>query len=231
MTIIRFSDNLGPPESYVRFLAEMKAFVAKRGLCWEIEIQEDGSIRKEHDWDLRVLTGGHRKYSVGLKSFGVDQDVIRRATERGIGQQRLAAGLVLSSNCQDVIKGFVALGALALHTEVSTRDRAAVLRQLLSMISCEPWDISSEHCALFSAMYPDKAIRAMPRILTVFNSRLLSRNVPLAVVLDKSIGSSILASLEERQHSEKLPPLKALYELTRIIFHEKPRSHLDEMLF
>lgn len=221
------------PPQYEQFVDDMKAFVAQRGLCWEIPLNVDGAAQPQHAWDLRKLTGGFARNATWLRNFSIDQSLRSSAVKAGWAEASLPRGRALDPRVQDFIKALVAHRCKVGRAEGPIQDLARGLRRLFSITSCPPWELSSHDIARMFELN-DSEIRSalyMRALIPTVNQNLLSVHAPLRVETIVAAGRKMLERLEERREAHKLPEMRTLYELARIVFCEAPQSHQDVIRF
>ncbi len=234
MSSSRFRADEPPmPARYAQFIEEAKAFVASRGMSWEIPLDERGESNKRDGWDLRVLTKSHARNASRLSSFSVDQQVRSRALQAGWSPAKLPVGDVLGESAQDFLKALIAHRCQDAREPRTTRDFARSVRLLLSSTSKAPWSLSTEDFGRFLQLHswPQGLVDHVLRLAKTFTAKLLSAN---GVVAPKAVGSwsiHLASRLDERSHQDKLPDKDALLELTRIVFQEQPVTHNDLIRF
>lgn len=221
------------PAHYKRFIAEMRAAVEMRGLIWGIPLDLDGKPVAGMDWDLRRLNGSHDRHAPGTVSFAVDDDVRQRAFQAGWPAARLPAGRVLSAAAQDFVKAAIAHRCLSGRTTDSTQVIAKAARRLLSSTVLPPWKLRREdfQAVLSLKGWSDKAQRDFVVVARLVDIHLLSSACPVEPAISLANPSPLPESLAERAAGDKLPEKKALFELTRIVFQEKPATFNDAVLF
>lgn len=218
-----------PPEAYIAFIEQAKRFVASKGLCWENSDEAGVS-----DWDLRILTDSHAKHASRLGAFLVDQSMRGSAVEAGWGAAGLPIGEYLSEEVQDFIKALVAHRCRDARNPRDTRHQARVYKTFFSATSKAPWDLTSEDVERFVRLrnHGDKVMAAISSMVLSINENVLAHACPLAPCTDTQPRfDKLQTSLSERKGGGKLPKLDALYELVRIVFREKPKSHNDLIRF
>ncbi|MCZ8112336.1 MAG: hypothetical protein ACK50K_04330 [Betaproteobacteria bacterium] len=221
------------PETYRRFIAAARRFVEEKGIEWEIQLDADGTPIPGRDWDLRKLTGSHARTATGINGFAVISEITEACKERDWNPASLPAGPVLGVEVREFIQAAVAFRCKRKHGERRTRHYARILRKLFSSTNKMPWELSSEDLVRFLELdHEDGAVaRAAQWIAKTANENLLSIACPLSVAKPEPVAPKLAKSISERKHQEKLPEQDALFELTRIVFQERPRSHMDLIRF
>lgn len=222
------------PFHYRQFVEDAKRFVAERGLAWDYPLGTDGMARRNEAWDLRKLTSGLGRNATWLRDFRIDADLQNLARQARWAEALLPRGPVLDPGAQEFVKAMVVHRCREGHNERATQDLAAGLRQLFSVTVTPPWMLSSydveRMLQLDSGNGGRIALSTRPLIPTV-NKYLLSVHAPLRLESVSTAGREFLESLQERRSAAKLPEMRALYELVRIVFCERPQNHQDLVRF
>lgn len=225
--------TISPPEYYLRFIADARKFVESRGLVWSIPLDCQGVPLKGHDWDLRRLTDSFSRVASYTNGFAVDSSVRDAAVSAGWSAASLPSGAALSPDVQEFLKAVIAHRCQQKKEPRGIRARARTYRMFFSSVAKAPWDVASEDFERFVTLPTGvKEVGvALLSLVRIINHGLLSVNCPLVFVPKKQVVDQLAQSLEERKSGGKLPEATAFYELTRIVFQEKPRSHLDLIRF
>ncbi len=234
MSSSRFqADEFPMPARYAQFIEEAKAFVASRGMSWQIPVDERGDSDKGNGWDLRVLTKSHARNASRVSSFSVDEQVRSRALQAGWSPAKLPVGDVLGDRAQDFLKALIAHRCQDAREPRTTRDFARSVRLFLSSTSKAPWSLTTEDFDRFLQLHPwpQRVVDHVLRLATTITARLLSANGVVAPRAVDSWSIHLASRLDERSHEEKLPDKDALLELTRIVFQEQPVTHNDLIRF
>lgn len=233
MRSIEPRSHTGAPPQYTQFLQDAKAYVAQRGLNWEIPLNADGTALRHDAWDLRKLTGGQGRNATWLRNFSVDEALRGTARDAGWAEVSLPRGPVLDVCAQDFIKALVVQRCKGGHAEGSTQDLARGLRRLFSVTSCPPWELSSHDISRMLELSEAEMKTALylRALIPTVNKYLLSVHAPLRVETIAGVGRQMLERLEQRREAYKLPEMRSLYELARIVFCETPKSHQDLIRF
>ena len=218
-----------PPPQYREFVLEAKHFVNERGLAWDISLSDAGIATAETAWDIRDLVGTREESGAYLSRFDVDTTIQSKADWLAA---TMARGSTLDADSQTFIKAAVVhLAARKLQAR-RIRAFASNARSILSLFSCKPWELSSDDFSRVDRLKLNSGQRrCAQQLIKIINSRLLSTCVPIAVQQRASTEEGLLESLIARHQPRKLPEESSLYELARIVFQEKPRSHADLLRF
>lgn len=222
-----------PPLHYIQFIEDCKAFVAERGVCWDIPLLADGTAPRTVAWDLRKLTGSYRRNATWLRTFAMDARTRAAALNAGWPEADLPGGTVVAEPAQEFIKAMAAHRCNGGFSEGATKDLVRALICLFSVSEKMPWELSSHDIARYFELggpEPVSALYLRPLIPTI-NKHLLSINAPLRVETVTGAVRQMLESLEQRKEAHKLPEMRSLYELARIVFCEEPQSHQDLIRF
>lgn len=221
------------PVAYSNFIADARAFVESKGLNWSIELDEQGVATEEGTWDLRDLTESHARHAARLNAFSVIRETQAAAAALGWNAATLPRPGALPAEARECIKAVVALRCKEKRLDRSTRHFAHVLQKFFSTTAKMPWDINSEDLARYAELEARKTkiVSLMAAFIRILNENLLSVHCPLVLKQAEDFGPKLHKSLGERGGEEKLPDLRPLYELIRIIFQEEPRGHQDLIRF
>ncbi|MFV8530401.1 hypothetical protein [Ralstonia pseudosolanacearum] len=221
------------PAAYGWFLRRMLFFVEGKGVVWAMLVEEDGSVLEENDWDLRRLTGSHARSAARTNGFSIDLDVRNAAVAAGWAPARLPDGRAFRPDIQDFMKCMIAYRCKQHIEPRSVRNEASIWRKFFSVTSKAPWELSTEDFNRFMELIEPhaNALNAMSSLASAINENMLSENVPLALELRAKASTIIQSTLDERRDSNKLPDPRALYELVRIVFQERPIGHQDRIRF
>lgn len=218
-----------PPSQYEEFLGEAKCIAAECGLNWEFPVGADGIADARDAWDIRDLVGTKEESGAYLRRFDVDTKMQARA---GWSVASMALGTCLDSDAQAFIKAAVVHLAKRKLAARKIRHFALNCRTILSLYSCKPWELSSDDLGRLLELKIDIEFRrSVQQLVRMMNERLLSLCVPISVKEQQQPEGELLEGLLARSESHKLPDEASLYELARIVFQEKPRSHADLLRF
>lgn len=218
---------------YADFIRRMLAFVESKGVCWTIPVDKDGSVPPESDWDLRQLTQSHQRNASRTNGFAINESVRNAAIEAGWAPARLPAGQALSLDVQEFLKALIAYRCRQHILPRNVRADASIWRKFFSVTRKAPWDLNSEDFNQFMELmaWDEVTLMAISVLATIMNENMLSHNVPLAPEVRTKSLTYMSTMLDERRDGEKLPDPRALHELIRIVFHERPVGHQDRIRF
>jgi integrase len=222
-----------PILQFQRFINDTRHAVEARGLQWNIPLDVSGCPLAERDWDLRKLNGSHQRHVPGTGGFAIDAQLRELAIGSGWPEARLPAGQVLPVPAQEFIKALIAHCCLIGRTAGNTQILAKAAKRLFSSTSVAPWNVTREHFeALFSLKsWSDKAKRDFCAVAKIIDEQLLSTGCPVQPHVRTTSEVALLPTLNTRAGGEKLPGRDALFELTRIVFQETPRTFNDAVTF
>jgi len=218
---------------FQQFTGDVRRSVQAKGLPWDIPLDAWGRPLAGEDWDLRTLNGSHQRHAAGTGGFCVDTQVRELAIGSGWPEARLPAGRVLPAPAQEFIKALIAHRCLNGRTAGSTQILAKAAKRLFSSTTVPPWNITREHFeALLSLKsWSDKAKRDFSVVSRIIDEHLLSTGCPVQPHIQTASEVALLPTLNARAGGDKLPGKGALFELTRIVFQETPRTFNDAVTF
>lgn len=111
-------------------------------------------------------------------------------------------------------------------------DLARGVRALFSVTKKSPWDLTSQDLVrvLDLQNLPPIALYLRSLVRTM-NHAALTVHAPLRIEAVGERTRQLLTTIKERKEAQKLPEMRALYELARIVFQEAPESHQDLIRF
>lgn len=232
-TAFRRRRGMQPPPSYVEFVSDSRRFVEAAGVNWAMKLAETGLALPGQAWDLRSLTRSHARNAVWLDGFLLNPAAQAAARERGWNRAALPKAATLSDSVQEFIKALVAHRCESQMAERGTRDYAKTWMKFFSLTLKAPWEIASEDVNRFIDLEGDEgqAGKHMLPLVRAMNQHLLSVNCPIRVDGAKEITQEMLKGLTHRAGEQKLPEMRPLYELARIVFQEEPQGHNDLIRF
>ncbi|AQH06123.1 hypothetical protein A9R05_44835 (plasmid) [Burkholderia sp. KK1] len=211
----------------------MRQAIESKGVQWDVPLDVHGVPLAGHDWDLRALNGSHQRHAAGTGGFGIDTVTRELAMQCGWSVARLPAGQVLCAPAQDFIKALIAHRCLSGRTSGSTQTLARAAKRLFSTTATPPWAITREHFEALLALtaWSDKAKRDFSVVAKIIDQHLLSTGCPVQPHIEVAESVALLPNLSGRAGGAKLPSRDALFELTRIVFSEIPRTFNDAVTF
>lgn len=222
-----------PSPQFWQFIADMRQAIELKGVQWDIALDRDGRPLEGHDWDLRALNGSHHRHAAGTGGFDIDTKTRELAMQAGWPLARLPAGQVLCAPAQDFIKALIAHRCLNGRTSGSTQILAKAVKRLFSSTATPPWEITREHFEALLALkaWSDKTKRDFSVVARIIDEHLLSTGCPVQPQIEIAQTGALLPDLRARGGGTKLPSRDALFELTRIVFNEIPRTFNDAVTF
>jgi hypothetical protein len=220
-------------EQFQQFVDGVRRQVEAKGLSWHIPLDDKGVPVTGRDWDLRILNGSHDRHTAGTVGFGVDNQVRQLAIDAGWPVANLPSSSILSECAQDFIKSIIATRCLSGRTADSTQIIAKAARRLLSCTAVPPYRLAREQFEAFLSLkaWSDKAQRDLVVVAKLIDEYLLSENCPVQPDIGSAQKIELLPALTARSSGDKLPDKEALFELTRIVFQEIPKTFNDAVFF
>lgn len=232
-------------EEFTAFVQSAKRIAEARGLSWDLPVDDDGRVVKGHAWDLSSAVGDPPPRAL-LSHLGTDAKCAAHLSPPG--EQ---GSYALSPGWQDLVKA-VAVDQVFLRRNRPLASMGNVIRPLRILATCaqevEPWALTRS--VVESAVNMAPAIQPnsqLPDLILgvvrgVFDLNHLAAECPLLPpsrfqrgVRKNEIGGDdspvVRKILADRKGAEKLPDERALWELVRIVFTERPRSFLDVIRF
>jgi hypothetical protein len=240
-------------DAFSAFVTSARSLADGRGLTWNLRVAADGSIDKRSAWDLTAIAGAVPPPVVRLSDLGGDKNTVEVVNERlaAMGRPPVAKA-ALSRGWQDLIKAAVVQQILVLR---NTPAHAAnqVVRPLKVLGTCvqalsgrEPWAMTADDvrfaCEVATAAQASGKLGELVESVVkyVLDTRHLCDNGPFHHLLRHERparsepvkrGPQMRRRLDERKDADKLPELRALIELVRIVFTESPRTFSDAIRF
>lgn len=232
MKVIPRSRRSAPPRPYTEFVEDARQFATKRGLRWDIQVGPDGLATPESAWDLRDLTNTPDRNARWIRNFALCPRTREAAVQAGWDKNGLPRGPVLAEDAQDFMKALVSHRARQGLGGAGSQDLVRGIRAVFSVTRKSPWDLTSQDLArvLDLENVPPIALYLRALIRTM-NHHALSLHGPLRIEVVGGRARQMLATLSERKEEQKLPEMRALYELARIVFQEEPQTHQDLIRF
>ena len=212
-----------PPPHYRSFIEEMQRFATEKGISWD----EPGQ------WDVRRLTGGPERIAQNIGNFEVMDATRDSVLKAGVPNSKVPHVGQLPTVAQDFIKAVAVSKAKSGRKSQTVKAYALATRHLMSTTGKMPWELSSEEFERIVSLLGErsKLRELLASVARTINESLLSHNCPIIIRPSVRAVDSPLVSLSERKDGQKLPDSDALFELTRIVFQETPRTHRDLLCF
>jgi hypothetical protein len=240
--------------SYIdTYIRDARTIAEQRGLEWDVQLDAEGVALPGAGWNLTKMVGDSPPPTIWLNDFGTDRKTVEHLNSSPApGPLRTYRKMPLSREWQNLLKA-CAVDQLFVRRNTCPHVVGSVTRPLRVLATCctktEPWKITADD-AIFaievsrkvqpSGKLADLIFGVIRSILDVNHltdasplSPLLVRDKKVHIRASKFIKSTdeIRSKLEERKNAEKLPERRAFWELTRIVFTERPRSFLDLLRF
>jgi hypothetical protein len=243
---------LSDSQNYRAYVAFGKQLAEARGVTWDVPVDSLGAAIDKQGWDLTALVKGTPPPRHLLRDFGVDRKALRLVNERrGMTGRSLLAQRALSATWTDLLKAYVCEFLFSKQVKTGTTLQFAQALRVIATVCFEkePWESGVDDFSLSvelgNAMQPSGTLAVCVRniALHLFDAHHLSAAGPFSASLGhqqyaktrraKFIRNidELRDSLDERKRSERLPERRAFWELTRIVFTEKPSSFSDLIRF
>lgn len=247
--------NNAEPDAFVRYIVQGKALAKNVGLSWDIELDDKGIARSGGAWDLRQLLKDGNPTQAKLRTFSTFPKASNEMLLRGLLKSKADADpRPVSSSWQDFIKAYAMNHLLVSGLSVQHLSSTCTALRLIATVSNnkEPWQLDADDLILSmsvaTATQPSgqTVVLITAFVKTVIDAYHLSDACPLYPLIANGRGagpgkfraakfnkkeSSLQDNLQARKSEEKLPELRAFWELMRIVFTEKPRTFLDAIRF
>lgn len=232
-------------EEFRTFVRSARRIAEERGLSWNPPLEDDGRVVRGHAWDLSAAVGDPPPRAL-LSHLGTDATCTPHLSPPG--EQGSCA---LSPAWQDLVKA-VAVDQVLVRRNRPISSICNVIRPLRILATCaqgtEPWELTRSIVDTAVKVAPAIQPRSqLPNLIVgvvrgVFDLNHLALECPLLPasrfqrgVRITELGSddspAVRKKLADIKGAKKLPDERALWELVRIVFTEKPRSFLDVLRF
>lgn len=236
-------------EPFTSFVATQKAIADQWGIGWKLSLKPDGKIRPGHEWNLSKLVGAPGPV-YWLSDLGFDAKTLTVLNQRLAAKGRAPVKkMALSSGWQDLIKSVV-IEQILVRKNTPSHAALQVMRPMKVLGTCvqglsgsEPWDMNGDDvqfaCEVAASVQPSGKLGELviSNIKSVIDAKHLCSLGPFFHLVKcetnvrRKRGQQTLGSLSERKHAELLPDVRALWELVRIVFTEKPQTFVDAIRF
>ena len=238
--------------SFVSYLNYGKSLASAHSLDWDMELDDDGKTKE--GWNLTEIVGSPGT-SFYLRDFGPDNKSLKIINAERVKLSKSPLSIVaLSKNWQDLIKS-VTCEQLFVNRNSVGHINSNIIRPIKVLATCckglEPWTINVDilKVTLKVANEIQKSGKLADVIAgivrNIIDANNLSESCPLYLTLEyKRITSTrnriaksqkskkqLLSDLKQRKNEQKLPEIKAFWELIRIVFTEEPHGFLDALRF
>lgn len=243
------------PESFLRYIEQGQLLAKNAGLNWDIKLGQNGVAITGQAWDLRKLLRDGNPAPAKFKTFSSIQDAIKIMIIQGyLPAEHENLLRPISSHWQDVIKAYALNHLLVSGLSLSHLNSTCLALRFLATVTGnkEPWRLDADdilRCIEIAKIFqPSEQLAvvissfvktvfdayhlldACPVYPLIFSERTIRPTGYRASKLSKKEGS-LSNHLSQRKSEEKLPEMRAFWELMRIVFTEKPKSFLDAMRF
>jgi hypothetical protein len=240
----------GANQNFKAFIEQHRRIATEAGFDWHIRLDKDGVALRGQAWDLRAMANDGRPSPIVLRTFSHVDAALKKLAARGTESAKATSGLSVSSDWQDLIKAHAIEHILIRKKGVNhVAAASAALRLLATVTSKAPWQINAEDvqlaCEVADECQPSGGTSIVLRgiIGSLIDPLHLFDACPLSALVIRPIlagrGRAKFAkveakqskTLDERKAEEKLPERKAFWEITRIVFTERPKSLNDALRF
>lgn len=240
-------------DAFAAYVTSARALASDRNIPWDLPVNRDGSIDKQAAWDLTAMAGAVPPPTTRLSDLGGDRNTIEALNQRlaEIGRPAVAK-TALSRGWQDLIKA-AAVQQILVSRNTPAHVNNQVIRPLKVLGTCvqalsgaEPWamtadDVRFARTVATAAQASGKLGELVESVVKyIVDARHLCDHGPFHPLLKTERGEhtrpvkrgpQIRMRLNDRKSEERLPELRALWELVRIVFTEQPRTFSDALRF
>lgn len=235
--------------AFDKFVAAQKVLAANRGIEWDTPTFPDGRILPASKWNLSAFVGAPGAV-MWLSDLGGDAKTLPVLNQFLVARERPQANkLVLSPGWQDLVKAMV-MEQLLVRRNTPRHVATQIIRPLKVLGTCvqalsavEPWDMAGDDvqfaCEVAAKVQASGKIGELVVgvVKNILDAKHLCRRGPFHHLIKveptgpSKRGQQVLGSLSEHKRAELLPDIRALWELVRIVFTEKPRTFIDAIRF
>lgn len=242
-------------EHYKTFVEFGRQLATAHEVNWSMRLMQDGIVAKEDAWNLTQLVNDSPPPIHWIRDFGYDEKALEHLNVKRIDEGMSALlKSPLSVAWQDFIKAAI-LEQLFFRRNTTGHVMQNIARPLRVIATCsakEPWELLVEDIS-FSIGVANK-IQASGKlgdlllsvVKVVFDANHVAdvgqlypalSHLPKTGIKGRSRAKftkskdELRETLEERKRAERLPEKRAFWELTRIVFTERPKSFLDLLRF
>jgi len=235
------------------FISDNQEIALSRKIAWDLPVNSGGFVVKGAAWNLTRMSLASPPPTHWLNDLGTDARTVKVLNSLPPkGPQREYCKKPLSTAWQDLIKACV-IDRIFARQHTAQHVVEAIARALRVLGTCadrhEPWEVTSDDVLLAFEMaklvQPSGylANRVFGVIADVLDFNHLTDASPLSPSLTRERTAAVKRAkfaksadelrddLAARKSAEKLPSRRALWELVRIVFTEKPKSFLDVLRF
>lgn len=240
-------------EHYTSLIQHGVELAKLRNVNWNCVLNPEGIASKDTAWDLTKMTRGSPPPSHLLRDFGFDKLIVDTINlEKAEAGEKFIIKRPVSSAWQDLIKALV-LDQLFVQKNTTNHTLHNISRPLRVIATVaypkEPWELNADDIskAHTLAVKAQKSGQLANLVIGVTKTILDVNHIPDIGPLYPHIArptqqrkqkaqylksmDELRSTLQERKSAEKLPEKRAFWELTRIVFTEKPKSFADFLRF
>lgn len=244
------------PTPFELYIAQGKLLATQAAISWEIPLNAAGIALPGRAWDMRKLISDGRPTAAKLRNFSRFPKAILEMSSRGIlhATSPKNESVPLSSHWQDLIKSYVLQQLIVAGLSIPHVSSTCSVLRLMATVTCNknPWKLTADDVDLClsvaTSIQPSgqSAIVIRSFVKTVLDAYHLVDAAPLLPFIGtdrlrraenirtpKYLGkeANLRSTLEARKAEDKLPGMRAFWELMRIVFTEKPRTFYDAVRF
>jgi hypothetical protein len=243
------------PDGFARYITQGLALAKQAGLSWTISLDDKGVATNGSAWDLRRILADANPTPAKLRTFStIPAALIEMISRQLPGSDSGVEPRPVSPEWQELIKAYALNHLLVSGLSVQHLSSTCTALRLIATVTIgkQPWQLDASDLRLSisvaSAIQPSgqMAILITSFVRTVIDSYHLFDACPIYPLLSgRNSGAtskfraakftkredSLRADLQARKAEEKLPELRAFWELMRIVFTERPRTFLDAIRF
>lgn len=245
-----------PPAPFASYIAQGKVLANQASISWEISLDASGVAPSGEAWDMRKLIGDGNPTSAKLRNFSTFSKAVTEMRVRGIPYSIGSQGelVPVSVHWQNLIKAYVLQQLLVAGLSIAHVTSTCSALRLMATVTNnkEPWKLTADDVDLClsvaASVQPSgqSAIVIRSFVKTVLDAYHLVDAVPLLPLIGTERlrqtekirvpkylkkEAELRSTLQARKAEEKLPGMRAFWELMRIVFTEKPRTFYDAVRF
>lgn len=244
-----------PTAAFERYVAKAKGLAESIQLSWEIELDAEGVAISGCAWDLRKLLKDGDPTTAKLRTFSTSTKAQAELRARGLTSTNQEIILrPITNSWQDLIKALALNHLLVAGLSIQHQSSTSTALRLIATVAFtkEPWELDADDLLL--SMSVAKSVQPSGQMVTIIGAFVktvidayhLCDACPLAPLIapGRNAGpgkyraakytkktNSLQDTLLARKSEEKLPEIRAFWELMRIVFTETPRTFLDAIRF
>ncbi|OAI14667.1 hypothetical protein A1359_10245 [Methylomonas lenta] len=238
-------------ESFQTYINFGKRLANERNINWDFELDKHG--KADIGWNLTKLVGGLPPKNFYLRNFAANSKVIDIINQDklvihyqpiDVDWQNLIKAVTceqlfykrntLSNLCSNIIPALIVIATCCLEENVKPWSLTSDIVNKAAMIAK-----SIQQCGKLS----DTVVGVTKNLFDTNNISIhcpIYPKLPIERLIPKGSDSrsrlvkskeELLENLNQRKNQSKLPEQRAFWELTRIIFTERPRSYTDVLRF